>query len=394
MSKYLWVLFVALALAACGDDNGSGSNSDEKNDVISVIDDQGTSSEKNSSSSTDKERSAIDKKSSSSVSFSSISSSSISSSSGSSSSISSSNVSSSSINACSDCKPEDQKESSSSSNLDEERAKHVADSLAAVEKARQDSIQHVLDSLRALDPDPPTAEITPPAGRYYAPIKLKVKCDEVKCKTYISIDDNLHPQDGSKATEYGVTGSVFYQAEDSLGNKSEWEEAKYEMASDNICGTNAYPVPLGGKTVCVDAYEYPNKVDELPRDMVSQEQAAALCQQEGKHLCSLAEWQAACKSKDNTRYSYGDGYNKSKCNTETKAAVRSGRKSQCRSWFGMYDMNGNLWEWTSTTSKDHPNMYLVAGGAWNTGNESKCTDSKFGFYPQNQYPNVGFRCCK
>ena len=375
MLKYLLVLFAAFALAACGEDNGSGSNSDERDGGVSVIDDQGASSEKN-------------------VSSSSVSSSSVSSSSDSGSSASSSSVSSSSINSCSDCKTEDQKECSSSSYLGEERKKHVADSLAAVEKARQDSIQHVLDSLRALDPDPPIAEITPPAGRYYAPIKLKVKCDEDKCKTYISIGDKLHPQDGSKAVEYGETGSVFYQAEDSLGNKSEWEEAKYEMASDNICGTNAYPVPLGGKTVCVDAYEYPNKVDELPRDMVSQEQAASLCQQEGKHLCSLAEWQAACKSKDNTRYSYGDSYNKSKCNTETKAAVRNGRKSQCRSWYGMYDMNGNLWEWTSTTSKDHPNMYLVAGGAWNTGNESKCTDSKFSFYPQNQYPNVGFRCCK
>ena len=60
----------------------------------------------------------------------------------------------------------------------------------------------------------------------------------------------------------------------------------------------------------------------------------------------------------------------------------------------MYDMNGNLWEWTSSTSKDHPNMFLVAGGAWNTNNGSQCTESKFSFYPQNQYPSVGFRCCK
>ena len=394
MSKYLWVLFVALALAACGDDNGSGSNSDEKNDVISAIDDQGTSSEKNSSSSTDKERSAIDKKSSSSVPFSSISSSSISSSSGSSSSISLSNVSSSSINACSDCKPEDQKESSSSSNLDEERAKHVADSLAAVEKARQDSIQHVLDSLRALDPDPPIAEITPPAGRYYDPIKLKVKCDEIKCKTFLSIGDTLNPQEAGKAVEYNKTGSVFFYAEDSVGNRTPWEEAKYDMASDNICGKNAYPVPVGGKTVCVDAYEYPNEADANPRDMVSQEQAVELCKQAGKHLCSIDEWQAACRGKDKTRFSYGDGYKQNKCNTNTKAMKRSGRKEQCRSWFGMYDMNGNLWEWTATKSKDHPNMFLVAGGAWNTNNESKCTDSKFSFYPQNQYPSVGFRCCK
>ncbi|MCQ2053955.1 MAG: SUMF1/EgtB/PvdO family nonheme iron enzyme [Fibrobacter sp.] len=274
--------------------------------------------------------------------------------------------------------------------------KRANDSLATIEKARLDSLEkkRIQDSIRASDQVPPTAEITPPAGRYYDPIKMKVKCDEIKCKTYLSIGDTLHPQAADKAVDYNKTGSVFFYAEDSVGNKSAWEEAKYDMASDNICGKNAYPVPVGGKTVCVDAYEFPNTPDENPRDMVSQEQAAMLCEQAGKHLCSIDEWQAACRGKDNFKYSYGDGYKQNKCNTNTKTVKRSGRKEQCRSWWGMYDMNGNLWEWTSSTSKDHPNMYLVAGGAWNTNNASKCTESKFSFYPQNQYPSVGFRCCK
>ena len=272
----------------------------------------------------------------------------------------------------------------------------VADSLAKVEKARLDSLEkkRVQDSIRAADQTPPSTEIVPPSGRYYNPIKLKVKCDEIKCKTFLSIGDTLNPVEAGKAVEYNKTGSVFYFAEDSVGNRTKWEEAKYDMASDNVCGKNAYPVPVGGKTVCVDAYEYPNEADATPRDMVSQEQAEELCKQAGKHLCSIDEWQAACRGKDKTRFSYGDGYKQNKCNTNTKAMKRSGRKEQCRSWFGMYDMNGNLWEWTSTKSKDHPNMFLVAGGAWNTNNESKCTDSKFSFYPQNQYPSVGFRCCK
>lgn len=59
----------------------------------------------------------------------------------------------------------------------------------------------------------------------------------------------------------------------------------------------------------------------------------------------------------------------------------------------MYDMNGNLWEWTDTPAREMPNRYLVAGGAWDTQNESKCTDTKYSFYPQNQYNFVGFRCC-
>jgi len=272
----------------------------------------------------------------------------------------------------------------------------IADSLAAIDKARQDSLNkaRLADSLRNSDKVPPTAEITPPAGRYYTPIKLKVKCDEIKCKTFVSIGDTSNPQDASKGIEYNKTGSVFFFAEDSVGNRSAWEEAKYDMASDNICGKNAYPVPVGGKTVCVDAYEYPNQPDATPKDMVSQEEAARICTNEGKHLCSIEEWQAACRGKDGFKFSYGNSYKQSKCNTNTKAAKRSGRKTQCRSWYGMYDMNGNLWEWTSSTSKQHPDKFLVAGGAWNTNNESSCSVSKFSFYPQNQYPSVGFRCCK
>lgn len=272
----------------------------------------------------------------------------------------------------------------------------VNDSLARIEKDRQDSLNKVrfADSLRNSDKVPPTAEITPPAGRYYDPIKLKVKCDEIKCKTFVSIGDTLNPQDASKGIEYNKTGSVFFYAADSVGNRSAWEEAKYDMASDNICGKNAYPVPVGGKTVCVDAYEYPNQPDATPKDMVSQEEAARICKNEGKHLCTIEEWQSACRGKDGFKFSYGNGYKQSKCNTNTKAAKRSGRKAQCRSWYGMYDMNGNLWEWTASTSKQHPDKFLVAGGAWNTNNESSCSVSKFSFYPQNQYPSVGFRCCK
>ena len=274
--------------------------------------------------------------------------------------------------------------------------KDSLDSLARLDKARQDSLNkaRLADSLRNSDKVPPSAEIAPPAGRYYDPIKLKVKCDEIKCKTFVSIGDTLNPQDASKGIDYNKTGSVFFYAEDSVGNRSAWEEAKYDMASDNVCGKNAFPVPVGAKTVCVDAYEYPNQPDATPKDMVSQEEAARICSSEGKHLCTIDEWQAACRGKDGFKYSYGNSYKQSKCNTNTKAAKRSGRKTQCRSWWGMYDMNGNLWEWTSTTSKQHPDKFLVAGGAWNTNNESRCSESKFSFYPQNQYPSVGFRCCK
>jgi len=246
------------------------------------------------------------------------------------------------------------------------------------------------------DSIPPTPSILPPTGRYYKPVNLRVECGEPKCETEISVGDSLNAIKGGKIENYNKTGNVYFRAIDSAKNASSWELAVYDMASDNSCTENSYPVLIKGKTICVDAYEFPNKHGEKPHNMVSQDAASRLCVSVGKRLCSIDEWQAACKGNSNARYPYGSSYNQTKCATDLKSAKepgRSGYKEHCRSWYGMYDMSGNLWEWTSTPAQ-REGLFLVAGGAWNTQNKSSCTETSYSFYPQNEYPFVGFRCCK
>jgi len=241
---------------------------------------------------------------------------------------------------------------------------------------------------------PPQPAILPPPGRYYKPVNLRVECWEPKCETEMSVGDSLNAVKG-KIENYNKTGKVYFRAIDSAGNASSWEAGAYDMASDNNCSENSYPVPVKGKTVCVDAYEFPNKAGEKPRNMVSQDAASRFCESVGKRLCSVEEWQAACRGNANSRYPYGNSYNQRKCQTDLKAAKepsRSGFAEHCRSYYGMYDMSGNLWEWTSTPAQ-REGLFLVAGGAWNTQNASSCAETKFSFYPQNEYPFVGFRCC-
>jgi hypothetical protein len=245
------------------------------------------------------------------------------------------------------------------------------------------------------DSTPPQPSILPPPGRYYKPINLSVECGEPKCETEISIGDSLNPIKG-KIENYSKTGKVYFRAIDSALNASQWETAYYDMAADNNCAENSYPVPVSRKTVCIDVYEFPNKAGEKPRNMVSQNAAVMLCESAGKRLCSIEEWQAACKGNQNLRYPYGNSYNQTKCVTDLKSAKepnRSGFAQYCRSYYGMYDMSGNLWEWTSTPA-EREGFFMVAGGAWNTKNASGCAETKFSFYPQNEYSFVGFRCCK
>ncbi|MCL2260850.1 MAG: formylglycine-generating enzyme family protein [Fibromonadales bacterium] len=249
-------------------------------------------------------------------------------------------------------------------------------------------------AIRKTDSIPPQPSILPPPGRYYKPVNLRIDCGEPKCETEISIGDSINPVK-EKIENYNKTGKVYFRATDSVGNASPWEVASYDMASDNNCAENSFPVPVKGKSVCVDAYEFPNKHGEKPRNMVSHEAASRQCESAGKRLCSVEEWQAACKGNSNSRYPYGNSYNQKRCATDLRAAKepnRSGFSEHCRSYFGMYDMSGNLWEWTSTPAQ-RDGLFLVAGGAWNTQNASSCSETKFSFYPQNEYPFVGFRCC-
>jgi hypothetical protein len=264
------------------------------------------------------------------------------------------------------------------------------------QKPKKQEIISQLDSTpKPTDSIPPTPSILPPPGRYYKPVTLQVECGEPRCETEISIGDSLNAAKG-KIEGYNKTGKVYFRAIDSAGNASSWEIAAYDMASDNNCAENSYPVPVKGKSVCIDAYEFPNKASEKPRNMVSHDAAVRLCESEGKRLCSTEEWQAACKGNSNLRYPYGNAYNQTRCATDLKSAKepnRSGFAAHCRSYYGMYDMSGNLWEWTSSPAP-REGLFLVAGGAWNTQNASSCTETKFSFYPQNEYPFVGFRCCK
>jgi len=282
--------------------------------------------------------------------------------------------------------------------LSERLSKERQDSLRIADSLIHfaDSVHHADSTLYALrhsNRTPPEGQILPPPGRYYQEIAVRAVCKEAKCQSFISKGDTNHRQPGTTPIALKKSDKLYWRLVDSVGNKSSWQLAEYDMASDSRCPANSYPVPVKGKTVCVDAFEYPNHPDEVAKDMVTQDEAVRLCAKDGKHLCTLDEWQTACKGKDNLKYPYGNKYDETRCVTAETKADRSGRREGCRSWWGMQDMAGNLWEWTATPNPKRPTYFFVAGGSWNTHDESACSSTKFSFFPQNQYPFVGFRCC-
>lgn len=245
------------------------------------------------------------------------------------------------------------------------------------------------------------AELNPPKdwgvepipGIYREKIAIQFHCEnEKKCQFKILNQGNKVLNDGESLV-LSQSAQLQVQALDSFGNASASKTFAYQIQKrSDRCPANMVPVG-NGPSFCMDTYEWPNQKGAKPRTDVSLKEAMDYCKSVSKELCSSEQWTAACQSNQSNSYAYGSSYEENYCNTASQSAERSGYKANCRSWDGVYDLSGNVWEWTSTPARNK-NYNLVAGGSWDSRSGSACGERKYSFFPQNQYPMVGFRCCK
>ena len=135
--------------------------------------------------------------------------------------------------------------------------------------------------------------------------------------------------------------------------------------------------------------------------------AEGACEAAGLVLCSGAQWSRACGGLDGTLYPYGDAYQPNTCNGQdydTDPATDGnqddvldvGSLAQCVQGFddgAVYDLSGNLWEWTSEDPTGEGSARNLRGGsAGNIAGGVSCTFSNPA-PPATARDNVGFRCC-
>lgn len=146
----------------------------------------------------------------------------------------------------------------------------------------------------------------------------------------------------------------------------------------------------------VDVFPYPNEEGAIPLTNVTQEAALALCTERGKRLCGELEWERACKGPSNHRYEYGEAYRAERCGTGTPPAMRpTAIRVGCRSEFGVRDMHGGAWEWTSSAwgRGVAPGFVSLRGGNSTEGEIiGRCANAS-PQKPVNQAGTIGFRCC-
>ena len=152
-------------------------------------------------------------------------------------------------------------------------------------------------------------------------------------------------------------------------------------------------------TVFIDAYEFPNRAKALPMSRVDWAQANKLCSDQRKHLCTDEEWGAACQGVSHRTYAYGADLKPQRCNSKElrpRKPVRlaSGSLLNCVTEEGVFDLAGNLAEWTSTPLSDKAAQRIIRGGSFKQPAKQSSCEAREALVPgRGGADHVGFRCC-
>ncbi|MBK9030471.1 MAG: SUMF1/EgtB/PvdO family nonheme iron enzyme [Myxococcales bacterium] len=135
--------------------------------------------------------------------------------------------------------------------------------------------------------------------------------------------------------------------------------------------------------------------------------AATACAAAGKVLCTPAQWQSACEGSPATAYPYGGLFAPDQCNTESHDGIpggadddvvlATGAMGTCASTAGVFDMSGNVKEWTDdiTGQSAGVNIAVLRGGAYDSpGLGATCGFRTSRATVDTVLPTIGFRCCR
>lgn len=196
-----------------------------------------------------------------------------------------------------------------------------------------------------------------------------------------------------------------------------WEASLVEMMPD-------------GHEVPWPAFDLPDDSRQLravsvagvyPQAYISGAQAARACAASGKRLCAPVEWRTACMGPDHTTYGYGASVDRGRCNDSGYSPMLRLYPQVARSWrlvgmtemndprlnqlentlaptgshdgctndYGVFDMVGNLHEWTNDPNGTFQGGYYLDTHKNGDGCSYRTVAHEFTYHDYS----TGFRCC-
>ncbi len=155
--------------------------------------------------------------------------------------------------------------------------------------------------------------------------------------------------------------------------------------------------------------------DNLPVSGISWAEADAYCQWLGKRLPTEIEWEKAARGTSGNEYPWGNEWRKEHSNSGEgegwdHGVAPVGHYVKGQSPYGVFDMAGNVMEWTADwyqqypgndyQSKDYGETFkVVRGGGWGgmghyAINHFNRTSYRFYLRPESAFPDLGLRCAK
>jgi len=219
----------------------------------------------------------------------------------------------------------------------------------------------------------------------------------------------------------GVQMVLVPAGEFTMGSESGYEDERpaHTLSVDDFY-IDKYEVTNLFYKACVDAgvcespmdlRHYDNsRYNNHPVVFVNWYMAGTYCTWRDARLPTEAEWEKAARGDDRRIYSWGNDFDPMRANvflsglSDTNAV---GMYENGKSPFGIYDLTGNVREWTSSLYQPYPYVSkdgredqmstderVIRGGSFDNSDVDTRTTSRFPFKPSEFSIGDGFRCAK